>query len=273
MDLAKINVVIADDNREFCNILKDYFSGEKDIEVSGVVHDGRAALEAIQERKPDLIILDMVMPYLDGLGVLERLNDMNSSYRPKIIALSAIGQDSITHRAIALGADYYMVKPFDMSVLLNRIREMFEISKTSEEVTTKQHDRDAAGMSNTKADDNGSLEDRISEIIWRIGIPAHIYGYKYIRDAIGMVVQNVELLSSITKILYPTIAEKYHTTPSRVERSIRHAIEIVWNRGQAEELRDIFGTTLIYSKERPTNSEFIAFIADHIKLGSRERNY
>lgn len=275
MEDSKISVLIADDNKEFCSILNDYLLNQKDIVVTGIAKDGREALELIVERKPDLVILDIIMPHLDGLGVLEKLNTMDLEKTPRIIILSAVGQDKITQQAITLGADYYTVKPFDMEVFTKRIREMFNSAPTIQESsaqsnrvsypTTSSYILTSEPKSKTPVD----LETEIRNIIHEIGVPAHIKGYMYLREAITMVVNDMELLSAVTKELYPSIAKKYNTTASRVERAIRHAIEVAWGRGQIEAINKLFGYTVHNDKGKPTNSEFIAIIADKLRLKNK----
>ena len=275
MEDSKISVLIADDNKEFCSILNDYLLNQKDIVVTGIAKDGREALELIVERKPDLVILDIIMPHLDGLGVLEKLNTMDLEKTPRIIILSAVGQDKITQQAITLGADYYTVKPFDMEVFTKRIREMFNSAPTIQESsaqsnrvsypTTSSYILTSEPKSKTPVD----LETEITNIIHEIGVPAHIKGYMYLREAITMVVNDMELLSAVTKELYPSIAKKYKTTASRVERAIRHAIEVAWGRGQIEAINKLFGYTVHNDKGKPTNSEFIAIIADKLRLKNK----
>ena len=275
MEDSKISVLIADDNKEFCSILNDYLLNQKDIVVTGIAKDGREALELIVERKPDLVILDIIMPHLDGLGVLEKLNTMDLEKTPRIIILSAVGQDKITQQAITLGADYYTVKPFDMEVFTKRIREMFNSAPTIQESsaqsnrvsypTTSSYILTSEPKSKTPVD----LETEITNIIHEIGVPAHIKGYMYLREAITMVVNDMELLSAVTKELYPSIAKKYNTTASRVERAIRHAIEVALGRGQIEAINKLFGYTVHNDKGKPTNSEFIAIIADKLRLKNK----
>ena len=274
MEDSKISVLIADDNKEFCSILNDYLLNQKDIVVIGIAKDGREALELIEERKPDLVILDIIMPHLDGLGVLERINTMKLEKVPRIIILSAVGQDKITQQAITLGADYYTVKPFDMEVFTKRIREMFNSSPESEKnntrMNTQQYTSSSSILSNeTKSTTPIDLETEITNIIHEIGVPAHIKGYMYLREAITMVVNDMELLSAVTKELYPSIAKKYNTTASRVERAIRHAIEVAWGRGQVDAINKLFGYTIHTEKGKPTNSEFIAIIADKLRLKNK----
>jgi two-component system, response regulator, stage 0 sporulation protein A len=268
MEEQKISVLIADDNKEFCSILNDYLLNQRDIIVTGIAKDGLEALKLIEERKPDLVVLDIIMPHLDGLGVLERLNTMNINPMPRIIVLSAVGQDKITQRAITLGADYYVVKPFDMDVFTKRIRQMFNNTISSDETKKTISLVDTSEVRISKNNPN-DLEAEITNIIHEIGVPAHIKGYMYLREAITMVVNDMELLSAVTKELYPSIAKKYNTTASRVERAIRHAIEVAWSRGQVETINKIFGYTIHNDKGKPTNSEFIAMVADKLRLKNK----
>ena len=268
MEDSKISVLIADDNKEFCSILNDYLLNQKDIVVTGIAKDGREALELIQQKQPDLVVLDIIMPHLDGLGVLEKLNGMDLDKMPRVIVLSAVGQDKITQQAITLGADYYVVKPFDMDIFTKRIREMFstqDVETKRRSVSTQVVQREAAATSRGPID----LETEIKSIIHEIGVPAHIKGYMYLREAITMVVNDMELLSAVTKELYPSIAKKYNTTASRVERAIRHAIEVAWGRGQVDAINKLFGYTVHNEKGKPTNSEFIAIIADKLRLKNK----
>lgn len=266
MENSKISVLIADDNKEFCSILNDYLLSQRDIVVTGVAKDGREALALIEEKKPDLVILDIIMPHLDGLGVLERLNSVEFEKMPRIIVLSAVGQDKITQKAITLGADYYVVKPFDMDIFTKRIREMF--NGNTQEATRKQS-FSTQNESRPHQKEHLDLETEITSIIHEIGVPAHIKGYMYLREAITMVINDMELLSAVTKELYPSIAKKYNTTASRVERAIRHAIEVAWGRGQVDAINKLFGYTIHNEKGKPTNSEFIAIIADKLRLKNK----
>lgn len=263
MDERKIKIVIADDNKEFCGILSEYLKKQDDLDVVGIAKDGLEALKLISQESPDVLVLDIIMPHLDGLGVLERINSMEINSIPKIIVLSAVGQDKITQRAINLGADYYVVKPFELDVFANRIRQMFSYGFNMPEVRRPLSMNDEQQTINFM---NNNLESEITNIIHEIGVPAHIKGYLYLREAIFMVVNDVELLSAVTKELYPSIAKKFNTTASRVERAIRHAIEVAWSRGQVETINKIFGYTIHNSKGKPTNSEFIAMVADKLRL-------
>ena len=270
MSSSKISVLIADDNKEFCNILNDYLLNQRDIVVVGIANNGIEALELIEEKKPDLVILDIIMPHLDGLGVLEKLNSSSLEKVPNVIILSAVGQDKITQRAINLGASYYVVKPFDMDIFTKRLRQMFNNTISAEEQTRSMsflEMPDSTVIQNKQKPMD--LEAEITNIIHEIGVPAHIKGYMYLREAITMVVNDMELLSAITKELYPSIAKKYNTTASRVERAIRHAIEVAWGRGQIEAINKLFGYTIHNDKGKPTNSEFIAMVADKLRLKNK----
>ncbi|HIE5589098.1 sporulation transcription factor Spo0A [Clostridioides difficile] len=263
--VEKIKIVLADDNKDFCQVLKEYLSNEDDIDILGIAKDGIEALDLVKKTQPDLLILDVIMPHLDGLGVIEKLNTMDIPKMPKIIVLSAVGQDKITQSAINLGADYYIVKPFDFVVFINTIREL--VSNRVTQVEPKPRPVQETQMTRSDFVKNvGNIETEITNIIHEIGVPAHIKGYLYLREAIKMVIDNVELLGAVTKELYPSIAKKFNTTPSRVERAIRHAIEVAWSRGKVDTINQLFGYTVHNTKGKPTNSEFIAMIADKLRL-------
>jgi two-component system response regulator (stage 0 sporulation protein A) len=259
---SKMRVIIADDNREFAGILKEYMDNQDDIEVVGVAGDGFEACDLISNLLPDVVVLDVIMPHLDGLGVLEKINSTPLKKRPIFIMLSAVGQDRINQRALLLGAEYYVVKPFDMEVLVSRIKQIKGISKLKTPKPEYQVNTKTLNIVSEKKD----LEVEVTNIMHEIGVPAHIKGYQYLRDAIMMVVKDLEIINSITKQLYPAIAKDYNTTPSRVERAIRHAIEVAWNRGRVEAINSIFGYTINVGKGKPTNSEFIAMIADKLRI-------
>ncbi len=260
----KIKILIADDNRDFCDILYEYLGKQNDLEIIGVAKDGIEAINFLSKQIPDVIILDIIMPHLDGLGVLERMNGMDMEKVPKVIILSAVGQDRITQKAISLGADYYVVKPFDFEVFIKRIRQL--VGTSSSESDRRRTLREYSMSNISQENKTLSIEAEITNIIHEIGVPAHIKGYLYLREAIGMVVGNMEYLSAVTKELYPGIAQKFNTTPSRVERAIRHAIEVAWSRGKIDTINKLFGYTVHNGKGKPTNSEFIAMVADKLRL-------
>ena len=253
----KIKVILADDNREFTELLRDYLAAQDDMEVIGVAFNGNEVLTLLEKEVPDVLILDIIMPHLDGLAVLEKIQHLNLSPMPRIMMLTAFGQEEITKKAVELGASYYILKPFDMDVMANRLRQIAGVS-VSESVRNMR-----VPMMPTRGK---SLDQNITSIIHEIGVPAHIKGYLYLREAITMVYNDIELLGSITKILYPAIAKKFNTTASRVERAIRHAIEVAWSRGNMDSIGQLFGYTVSNSKAKPTNSEFIAMVADKLRL-------
>lgn len=263
MTLQNIEVLLADDNREFIHLLSEYISEQDDMTVSGLAYNGNEVIRLIQEQKkiPDVLILDIIMPHLDGLGVLEALREMNLPKQPKIIMLTAFGQENITQKAVQLGASYYILKPFDMEILANRIRQLIGNSALTSSSPATAPKQNVIPLSKGK-----NLDANITSIIHEIGVPAHIKGYQYLREAITMVYNNIEILGAITKTLYPAIAQKYKTTPSRVERAIRHAIEVAWTRGNIDSISLLFGYTINISKSKPTNSEFIAMVADKLRI-------
>jgi two-component system response regulator (stage 0 sporulation protein A) len=254
--LKNIRVILADDNREFTELLQEYLNDQDDIEVVGVAFNGNDVLNLLNHTLPDVLILDIVMPHLDGLAVLEQIRGMKLTPMPKVIMLTAFGQEEITKKAVELGASYYILKPFDMEVLANRLRQVAGLTST-----VHHNLRTTALPSKGK-----NLDQNITNIIHEIGVPAHIKGYLYLREAITMVYNDMELLGSITKILYPEIAKKFNTTASRVERAIRHAIEVAWSRGNMDSIGKLFGYTVSNSKAKPTNSEFIAMVADKLRI-------
>jgi two-component system response regulator (stage 0 sporulation protein A) len=266
--MSKINVAIADDNESMVNLLTRILTEDKEIKVVGTAPDGVEAVRMIQETKPDVVLLDLIMPKLDGLGVMERIRRGNTTgeKRPAFIVLTAIGQDAITEDAFAAGADYYLMKPFDADNLLSRVKSVQRDNQARTQEISK-----AAFKMEQELYKERNLETDVTNIIHEIGVPAHIKGYQYLRDAIMMSVDDGAMLNSITKLLYPTIAKINETTPSRVERAIRHAIEVAWDRGRMETIDEMFGYTIHNGKGKPTNSEFIALIADKIRLDYKMR--
>lgn len=264
----KIRILVSDDNQDFVATLVNYLSKDEDLEVVGVARDGQEAYDKILESKPDIALLDIIMPHVDGLGVLEKLNSSNLDKKPICIILSAVGQDKITQRAIELGAQYYLVKPFDINILIKRIKELkyYKPSQNNLNVISKEIKQQYIDISPTNIKNQENLEALVTNVIHEVGVPAHIKGYQYLREAIIMVVSDIDIINQITKQLYPDIATKYHTTPSRVERAIRHAIEVAWGRGKQDVVERIFGYTVSADKGKPTNSEFIAMIADKLRL-------
>ena len=264
--MQNVKVLLVDDNKRIVNLLKEALTKEPDMEVAGTAADGEEALKLIELYKPDVVLLDLIMPKIDGLGVMEKLRKSNSGRIPKIIVVSAVSQESVTENAFELGAAYYILKPFDTHMVVNRTRAVALNNEKDNRVintvfTNQQH--------NKKKINN--LEADVTNIIHEIGVPAHIKGYQYLRDAIIMSVNDNEMLGSITKRLYPTIAKNHKTTSSRVERAIRHAIEVAWSRGKMDTIEELFGYTVNSGKGKPTNSEFVALIADKIRLEYKMR--
>jgi two-component system, response regulator, stage 0 sporulation protein A len=258
--VKKIKVCVVDDNRELVGLLEDYISSQDDMEIAGIAHNGQDCLDLLETTDTDVLVLDIIMPHLDGLAVLERLRELKKGAVPNVIMLTAFGQEDVTKKAVELGASYFILKPFDMENLGNHIRQ---VSGKSSQVSRKVPTGNYRSHNEHKP---RNLDASITSIIHEIGVPAHIKGYLYLREAISMVYNDIELLGSITKVLYPDIAKKYNTTASRVERAIRHAIEVAWSRGNIDSISSLFGYTVSMSKAKPTNSEFIAMVADKLRL-------
>lgn len=248
-----INLLIVDDSKKFCEVLEEYFMDQEEFHLCGIANNGLEALEIIEKNVPDVIILDLVMPYLDGIGVLEKINALNLPERPQIIILTALGQETMTQKAIELGANYYILKPFDLPILATRIKQLYEGIPSDSKVSAKTR----------------NLDVEVTKIIHQMGVPAHVKGYQYLRDAILLVADEVNLIGAVTKELYPLVAEKYDTTASRVERAIRHAIELAWDRGNVDLMNKYFGYTINVERGKPTNSEFIAMVADKLRMGEK----
>ena len=260
--MSRWSVAIADDNERMVVILDGILRQDEDLQIVGVARNGEEACRIIKEKEPDIVLLDIIMPKLDGLSVMEKVGqDMNMKKKPEFVVISAIGQERITEDAFLLGASYYIMKPFDHEMLLNRIQSL----KTDRQ-RKRTEIRKVAPYETKMAYIERNLETDVTNMIHEIGVPAHIKGYQYLRDAIMMAVEDMSMLNSITKILYPTIAKNHQTTPSRVERAIRHAIEVAWSRGKMDTIDELFGYTVSVGKGKPTNSEFIALIADKIRL-------
>jgi len=258
----EIKVLLVDDNRDFCNLIKEYLDQQDEFKVVGIANDGVEALKVIDEVDFDVLVLDVIMPHLDGIGVLEELHSQGVTDKFKIIMLTAFGQEELTQRVVNLGADYYILKPFDLEKLSNRIKQ----------VTSKVACGSRGYTFTTSANNpnNGkNVEERITDIMHQIGIPAHIKGYLYLRKAIAMVVDDVELLGAVTKELYPLVAKEFNTTASRVERAIRHAIEVTWERGNTNAINRIFGHSVTSASGKSTNSQFVAKVADKLRIELR----
>ena len=240
-------IVLVDDSLTLTKEIAEFFSNDDDFEVVAVANDGLDGIAKIESLKPDYILLDIVMPELDGFGVLNEIKYKIDKSKTKIIMISQLVSDGFINKAMKNGADYFLAKPFTLNSLKNRL---IEFESGVEEVKVKR----------------SPLDEKIANIFISVGIPAHIKGYQFLREAIKMAVDNPEIINSITKKLYPSIAEKFDTTPSKVERAIRHAIEVAWNRGKIENINQIFGIKVYSSNEKPTNGEFIALVADKMLI-------
>ena len=259
--MEKLNVALADDNEAVVKLLEDVCRLDSEIEVVGRATNGEDVYEIIKEKEPDVVLLDLIMPKLDGLSVMERVSKDESIRKiPKFIIITAIGKDDIAEDAFGLGAHYYIRKPFDNDAVLKQLQYIKD--KRQHRSDTKR----VLSYGQRLKKEERSLESTVTDMIHEIGIPAHIKGYQYLRDASMMSVADAEMLNSITKLLYPNIAKKNHTTSSRVERAIRHAIEVAWSRGKIDTIDELFSYTVNNGKGKPTNSEFIALIADKIRL-------
>lgn len=247
------NILIADDNMTCAKELADFLNSQPGMKVQAIASDGIETLELIKECNPDFLILDVVMPRLDGLGVLQKLQSM--PYNPAVIIYSVSSLQKTVRLASQYGADYYLLKPQEPERILEVIQSLSAVPTVH-----------SVSQPTTTTSQNTDLETVVTDFIHELGVPAHIKGYHYMRTAIMMVVDNPDLLNFITKQLYPDIAKKYSTTSSRVERAIRHSIEVAWGRGRPEIINEVFGYTIHEGKGKPTNSEFIAMVADRIRL-------
>lgn len=256
-----IRIVLVDDNREFCQLLEEYLNAHENFSVIGVAYNGVDGLKLIKEKDPDILVLDLIMPHLDGIGVMEEMNRMNLTSEVKTIILTAFGQEDVTKRVVELGANYYIMKPFDLDKLVDRISQLMNPPQGAS--------NGYVFSNNQPSKKTVDLNVRITEVMHHLGVPAHIKGYIYLREAIELVIKDIEYLGAVTKELYPTVAEKFNTTSSRVERAIRHAIEVSWDRGNLSALNKYFGSTVSANSGKPTNSQFIAKIADKLRLEMR----
>lgn len=258
--MGSIKVAIVDGNDRMIEITTKILERNADIQIVGKTKDGNIAIDIIRKNKPDVVLIDFVLKNLDGLSVIERIKEDKKLNDVKFIVLSSVCKEGLMEQAFSAGVEYYILKPFDYDALVTRIRQVYMSSKGISKV--------AQGIvyENHEIVSDWSLETDVTNIIHEIGVPAHIKGYQYLRDAIIMSVNDAEMLNSITKLLYPTIAKRHKTTPSRVERAIRHAIEVAWSRGKMDTIDELFGYTVSNGKGKPTNSEFVALIADKIRL-------
>ncbi|CCY07627.1 sporulation transcription factor Spo0A [Coprobacillus sp. CAG:698] len=257
--MESLRLFITDDGNEIIQTMTTFFKSQRGIELRGVFNDGLSLLNALRTRDTVVLILDIFMPNLDGIKVLEEIKTNGEYHKPKhIIAITAFANDKVMQKCAELGADYFVVKPVNMTNLLEIINNL------------KEEKNKKVNAINLNVKNAFDLDTEITTILHEIGVPAHIRGYLYIRESIKRVYYDIEILGSITKVLYPEVAMKYSTTASRVERAIRHAIEVAWIRGNVEAISDIFSYTISYHKTKPTNSEFIAMIADRLRLIHKE---
>lgn len=258
-NMDQVNVAIADDNERMLELLGNIISSDKELSLVGKANNGEDVYRIIKTKEPDVVLLDLIMPKVDGLSVMDMVNkDKTIQKRPDFIIVTAVGQEKITEDAFRKGAAYYIMKPFRNEVLIEKIKNT-RCKRHAEPFMQAMEVR-------KREEERKPLETRVTDMIHEIGIPAHIKGYHYLRDAIIMAVEDMDVLNAITKILYPTVAKKHQTTASRVERAIRHAIEVAWSRGKLDVLDELFGYTVSNGKGKPTNSEFIALVADTIRL-------
>ncbi len=251
--------MLADDNQSILRLLTDYFSRKADIEVVATVSDGTEIADAVRESRPNILVMDIIMPRRDGFMALEELSEMEEELRPKVIVLTGLARDDFIMRAIQLGASYYMVKPFDMHLLYSRILEI-----AGEPVAV------AADSTPDGAAPEESADQRITNLFLTLGIPAHIKGYQYLREAVLMVLDNRDVINRITKELYPGIARRFDTSASKVERAMRHAIEVAWSRGRLDTVNHMYGCKVFDAMDKPTNGEFISCVAEKIGRQGRQ---
>ncbi len=263
--MAQLNIAIADDNERILEVLEDVLGTDKEVNLVGKATDGVDMYEIIKQKQPDVVLLDLIMPKMDGLGVMDKVHqDKKLEKKPYFIIITAVGQERVTEDAFRKGASYYVMKPFRNEAIMERIQNI-------KQEVRKETKKNPAYVTYSQEAPKEDLENVVTDMIHEIGIPAHIKGYHYLRDAILMAIEDMDVLNAITKILYPTVAKKHQTTSSRVERAIRHAIEVAWNRGKVELLDSLFGYTISNGKGKPTNSEFIALVADTIRLERKMR--
>ena len=243
-------VIIADNTEEFCSALTSALQRSDGFQIVGTANDGEQAIRMVTERKPNILVLDMMLAKKDGISVLKAVSTVQP--RPVVLATSGFITDYVASAAANLGVRYLMLKPCDMSALVERL----------EEIRGGESQRQPASRHTGQT----SIETMVTNIIHEIGVPAHIKGYQYLREAIMIAVEDMDVINAITKVLYPQVAKTFQTTPSRVERAIRHAIEVAWDRGDLDTLQRFFGYTVSNTKGKPTNSEFIALIADKLQL-------
>lgn len=255
----RVSLFVADDNPGMRTLLRDYFAQRDDVELVGEAGNGQDALRMLSQLQPDVVLLDVIMPQVDGFAVMEALGSHPNP--PQVIVLTALCQEDFVRRAMSLGASYYMAKPFDIDSLGRRV---LEAAKRDSIPALPPRMSQATGIAAPPVNTNHSLDERITSVFLMIGIPAHIKGYYYLREAVKMTVEDATLINRITKELYPGVAKRFSTTSSKVERAIRHAIEVAWQRGKIENINQVFGFNIYTKQDKPTNGEFIALMADKL---------
>lgn len=265
---TKLSVLIADADEHLAMKLAQYLKGTGTVKVVDVVKDGQTALDVVKQSKPDLLLLDLVLPGRDGLSVMESLSQMDCN--TCIVVTSALDNSNMITYACQLGADYYICKPYDCKTVYERIQQLYgryhRVQPTASKEPAAALERADAGKREQKNAPAFTLEAKVTAEIRALGIPAHIKGYQYIREGIILALEDEDMLDYITKFLYPTIAKKYNTTAGSVERAIRHAIGVAWERGNREAIIELYGYAYCDKQERPTNSEFLSLIVDKLRL-------
>ncbi len=254
-----MRIMLVDDNVEFRRTMREHLQRQENMRIAAECGTGLEALEMLGKTPVDVIILDIIMPQMDGYSFLEEMNRLQMENPPQVIVVSALGRDDFIMRAVENGARFYMIKPVDLNVLTGRIRE----------VCGQASDTVAPSSRVSLPGRAPSIDEKLASLFLTIGIPAHIKGYAFLREAVKMVIENPDVINRITKELYPGIGKRFNTSASKVERAIRHAIEVAWSRGRIDTLNKAFGCRVATKEDKPTNGEFIAMIADKLALEQR----
>lgn len=258
----QFSVLVADENKEILKTAKNLFEENENVSQVYLANNGEEALSMLVEKKPDVFILDVLLSGMDGFAVLEEAKKSGADC--KVIVASALSSETFVQKAMNFGVEYYMIKPVSTELVLKRVMDLFETNSQSQEISSAKQSKEVpASFDSAK---NKQLEEKITNIFITVGIPAHIKGYYFLREAIKMAIDNPEVINSITKQLYPSIAQRFSTSASKVERAIRHAIEVAWNRGKIENINSVFGIKVYSNNEKPTNGEFIALVADKMLI-------
>jgi len=255
----QLSILIADENKDQVSKLKSLLETQDDISRIETANNGEDAIAKIVSIKPDVVILDVVLSGIDGYEVIEETK--NNLINSKFIVVTSLSSQTFVQKAMNLGVEYFMIKPVSSELILKRIRDIYTISENNEQAMIEQN-----SATETSSSKNKAIEEKITNIFITVGIPAHIKGYHFLREAIKMAIENPEVINSITKQLYPSIAQRFSTSASKVERAIRHAIEVAWNRGKIENINSVFGIKVYSNNEKPTNGEFIALVADKMLI-------